>query len=113
MMRNTATYSVLAAACLLAFLSCQREQLLPDPRTPIELTAGIVGDSSPLTKGVTTDSPYGTAATAFGANTSLYMVMKSEKTSADPLYSRTMGTVAASASAVTFDTGHTRFWEDS
>jgi len=112
MMRNTATYSVLAAACLLAFLSCQREQPLPAPRTPIELTAGIVGDSSPLTKGVTTDSPYGTAATAFGAATNLYMVLKGEKTSATPLYSRTMGSVTASEAAVSFGSAYTRFWED-
>jgi len=112
MMRNTATYSVLAAACLLAFLSCERDLPLPASGTPIELTVGIVGDSSPLTKGVTTDSPYGTAATAFGAATNLYMVLKGEKTSATPLYSRTMGSVTASEAAVSFGSAYTRFWED-
>lgn len=113
-MKKFDQYIVMAASGLLVFLSCERDLPLPASGTPIELTVGIVGDPSPQTKTVvTTDAPYGTQATAFGSATSLYMVMKSEKTSASALYSRTLGTVTASAPAVAFDTGHTRFWEDS
>jgi len=102
-MRKTATYLALAAG-LAVFLSCQREPLQPVTRTPIELSAGIVGGASPQTKAVTLAN--------FSANTNLYMVLFGEKQGAANKFSRTMGTVTAGEAGVSFGSAYTRFWED-
>ncbi len=113
-------YIALAVTCMLALPACRQEEPLSTPesrsQSPIELTVGITGANSAATKTVITseDNPYGHEATTFGANTTLYMVMKSDNaTESESKYTRTMGTVAASASSVAFATGYVRFWEDS
>lgn len=127
-MLKTNKYLPLWTVCLLTLSACNSsDSLSVDPvnqdKTPIELTVGIVGEDSTtphaLTRTVTTDSPYGNAASAFSSATSLYMVMKSEHpdyptdNTKAPKYSRTIGTVAASSQNVSFASGYERYWEDS
>lgn len=133
MLKKTNKYQTLLAVCLLTLSACSTNETLTDSpidqsKTPIELSVGIVGEntSTPraLTRTVTTtDNPYGHAATAFKANTSLYMVMMSEHPdyptddSKVPLYSRSIGSVTGSTTSsfnnVTFGEGYQRYWEDS
>lgn len=127
-MLKTNKYLPLWTVCLLTLSACNSsDSLSVDPvnqsKTPIELTVGIVGEdpTTPraLTRTITTDSPYGNAASAFSSATSLYMVMKSEHpdyhtdNTKAPKYSRTIGTVAASSQNVSFASGYERYWEDS
>ena len=112
--------SALVALCMLAGLSaCRRD--VPDvpsrDKSPIELTAGIAGESAADTKSVVTvDSPFGSQAQALSKGTSLYMVMKSEKDSKDALFTRTIGfaqeTATATSNTVKFSSQFGRFWED-
>ena len=129
MLNKTNKYQTLLAVCLLTLSACSTNETLTDSpidqsKTPIELTVGIVGEntSTPraLTRTVTTDSPYGNAASAFSSATSLYMVMKSEHATDNtkvPKYTRTIGTVPGSAAEsplnVSFASGYERYWEDS
>lgn len=129
MLNKTNKYQTLLAVCLLTLSACSTNETLTDSpidqsKTPIELTVGIVGEntSTPrtLTRTVTTDSPYGNAASAFSSATSLYMVMKSEHATNNtkvPKYTRTIGTVPGSAAEsplnVSFASGYERYWEDS
>ena len=128
MLNKTNKYQTLLAVCLLTLSACSTNETLTDSpidqsKTPIELTVGIVGENTAtpraLTRTVTTDSPYGNAASAFSSATSLYMVMKSEHpdyptdNTKAPKYSRTIGTVAASSQNVSFASGYERYWEDS
>ena len=128
MLKNTNKYQTLLAVCLLTLSACSTNETLTDSpidqsKTPIELTAGIIGENAATTRGltrtVTNDSPYGSAAKAFEGNTNLYMVLKSEYggtgASQSPLYSRSMGSVTGSTAAyneVTFGDGYKRYWED-
>lgn len=129
MLNKTNKYQTLLAVCLLTLSACSTNETLTDSpidqsKTPIELTVGIVGEntSTPraLTRTVTTDSPYGNAASAFSSATSLYMVMKSEHATDNtkvPKYTRTIGTVPGSAAEsplnVSFASGYERYREDS
>ena len=129
MLKNTNKYQTLLAVCLLTLSACSTNETLTDSpidqsKTPIELTAGIIGENAATTRGltrtVTNDNPYGHAAAAFSSGTSLYMVLKSEYgvtgASQSPLYSRSMGSVTGSTAAyneVTFGDGYKRYWEDS
>lgn len=129
MLKNSKKYQTLLAVCLLTLSACSTNETLTDSpidqsKTPIELTAGIIGENAATTRGltrtVTNDSPYGSAAKAFEGNTNLYMVLKSEYggtgASQSPLYSRSMGSVTGSTAAyneVTFGDGYKRYWEDS
>ncbi len=119
----------LLAACLLTLSACSKDSTLSasdsdqqQDKTPIELTVGIAGEGGAETRGVTRTvtnaTRYGKTAAAFKDNTSLYMVMKSEKTTTptSTRYTRTMGTVTGQAtgteSAVNFTDGYKRYYED-
>ena len=130
MLRKTERYIALALGCMLICSACSSNDAasvvepepVPQVKTPIELTVGIMGEGGAATRSVTrtvtTDNPYGHSAKAFDANTNIYMVMKSEKTTAttSTRYSRTMGSVTAQATgtenAVTFADGYKRYYED-
>jgi len=130
MLKNTNKYQTLLAVCLLTLSACSTNETLTDSpidqsKTPIELTAGIIGENAATPRAqtrtvITNDSPYGSAAKAFEGNTNLYMVLKSEYggtgASQSPLYSRSMGSVTGSTAAyneVTFGDGYKHYWEDS
>jgi len=127
MLNNKNKYLIPFAVCLLTFSACDSNESLSvddEGKTPIELTTGIVGenptgDRAQTRNLVTTDNPYGHAAQAFAAGTSLYTVIKSENGTTTPLYTRTIGYAQAVASTpanstvVGFASGYNRFWEDS
>ena len=131
MLNKTNKYQTLLAVCLLTLSACSTNETLTDSpidqsKTPIELTVGIVGENTSTPRAltrtvITTDNPYGHAATAFAANTSLYMVLKSDYDGTGdaqaPLYSRSIGTVPGSGGEnplnVSFASGYQRYWEDS
>lgn len=122
MLKNTNKYQTLLAVCLLTLSACSTNETLTDSpidqsKTPIELTAGIIGENAATTRGltrtVTNDSPYGSAAAAFSKGTSLYMVIKSENgTSTTPTqYTRTIG-YAQATETTGFASSYQRYWED-
>ena len=131
MLNKTNKYQTRLAVCLLTLSACSTNETLTDSpidqsKTPIELTVGIVGENTSTPRAltrtvITTDNPYGHAATAFAANTSLYMVLKSDYDGTGdaqaPLYSRSIGTVPGSGGEnplnVSFASGYQRYWEDS
>lgn len=110
---------------MLASLSACRRDVPEDfsyaQGTLIELSSAIIGDTPSLTKSViTTDSPFGTGATALSKGTSLYLVLKSESRAdltKDALYTRTIGfsqeAETPTSNTVKFATEFGRFWEDS
>ena len=111
-----------AAVCMLMLSACSSDEALPVPdnpdKTPIELTVGVIGEPPAATRSVvTTDHPYGQDAQAFAKGTSIYMVMKSEKSDANAVYTRTIGYAQENADAantlVKFTSAYGRFWEDS
>lgn len=129
MLKNTNKYQTLLAVCLLTLSACSTNETLTDSpidqsKTPIELTAGIIGENAAtprgLTRTVTNDSPYGRLAEAFSKGTSLYMVIKSEnETSTTPTqYTRTIGyaqdaaTTPANSTTTGFASAYQRYWED-
>ena len=129
-MLKTNKYLPLWTVCLLTLSACNSsDSLSVDPvnqdKTPIELSVGIVGENTSTPRAltrtvITTDNPYGHAASAFSSATSLYMVMKSEHATDNtkvPKYTRTIGTVPGSAAEsplnVSFASGYERYWEDS
>ena len=112
------------AICLLTLSACSSNETLPDSpnhqgKTPIELSAGIVGENPTDLRAqtrtvVTTDNPYGHSAAAFGANTSLFMVIKGDNADASPSkFTRSIGTVTSGSPDVSFADGYKRYWEDS
>ena len=112
------------AICLLTLSACSSNETLPDSpnhqgKTPIELSAGIVGENPTDLRAqtrtvVTTDNPYGQSAAAFGANTSLFMVIKGDNADASASkYTRSIGAVTSGSQAVSFANGYERYWEDS
>ena len=129
MLKKTNKYQTLLAVCLLTLSACSTNETLTDSpidqsKTPIELTAGIIGENAATTRGltrtVTNDSPYGSAATAFSSGTSLYMVIKSENetSTTSTQYTRTIGyaqeTAPTPANSTTtgFASAYQRYWED-
>ena len=112
------------AICLLTLSACSSNETLPDSpnhqgKTPIELSAGIVGENPTDLRAqtrtvVTTDNPYGHSAAAFGANTSLFMVIKGDNADASASkFTRSIGAVTSGSQAVSFADGYKRYWEDS
>lgn len=112
------------AICLLTLSACSSNETLPDSpnhqgKTPIELSAGIVGENPTDLRAqtrtvVTTDNPYGHNAAAFDANTSLFMVIKGDNADESASkYTRSIGTVASGSPDVSFADGYKRYWEDS
>lgn len=127
MLKNTNKYQTLLAVCLLTLSACSTNETLTDSpidqsKTPIELTAGIIGENAATTRGltrtVTNDNPYGHAAAAFSSGTSLYMVIKSENGTSATLYNRTIGYAQDAApspensTATGFASTYKRYWED-
>jgi hypothetical protein len=122
MLKKTNKYQTLMAICLLTLSACSSNETLPDSpnhqgKTPIELSAGIVGENPTDLRAqtrtvVTTDNPYGHNAAAFDANTSLYMVIKGDKEGSTSKYTRSIGTVASGSPDVSFADGYKRYWED-
>ena len=127
MLKNTNKYQTLLAVCLLTLSACSTNETLTDSpidqsKTPIELTAGIIGENAATTRGltrtVTNDNPYGHAAAAFSSGTSLYMVIKSENVTSATLYNRTIGyaqdaaTTPANSTTTGFTSTYQRYWED-
>ena len=115
MLKKTEKYAALSALCVLTILSaCRRDEVTVAGKSPIELTAGVAGESPAVTKAVVT---HGSGAEALARGTSLYMVMKSEKNNTDALYTRTIGyaqeTATATSNTVKFASQYGRFWEDS
>ena len=124
MLKKTNKYQTLLAVCLLTLSACSSNETLPDSpnhqgKTPIELSAGIVGENPTDLRAqtrtvVTTDNPYGHNAAAFDANTSLFMVIKGDNADASASkYTRSIGTVTLGSQAVSFADGYERYWEDS
>ena len=112
------------AICLLTLSACSSNETLPDSpnhqgKTPIELSAGIVGENPTDLRAqtrtvVTTDNPYGHNAAAFDANTSLFMVIKGDNADASASkFTRSIGTVTSGSPNVSFADGYERYWEDS
>lgn len=123
----------LAALCMLMLSACTADSVpsatgsdAQEQKTPIELTVGISGERPAFTRSaftrtvVTADKPTNLAQ-PFANGTSIYMVMKSEKSTggADPMYTRTIGfaqevaTTPANSTVVKFASQYGRFWEDS
>lgn len=121
MLNKTNQYLTPIAICLLTLSACDSNDSLSvdnQGKTPIELTVGIVGenptgDRAQTRTVVTTDNPYGQSASAFGANTNLYMVIKGDKDGSASKYTRSIGTVTSGSQAVSFADGYERYWEDS
>ena len=112
------------AVCLLTLSACSTNETLTDSpnnqgKTPIELSAGIIGENPTDLRAqtrtvVTTDNPYGQSASAFGANTSLFMVIKGDNANTSAAkYTRSIGTVTSGSPEVSFADGYKRYWEDS
>ncbi len=131
MLKITEKYMALSAACMLMLSACSSDEKLSvadkeggeeTPKTPIELTVGIVGQgSSSLTRGVTrnvvTTDKDNNKALAFEKGTSLYMVIQSEDGSdANDNYTRTIGYAQTKETdyktTVDFATAYKRYWED-
>lgn len=121
MLNKTNQYLTPIAVSLLMLAACDSNDSLSvdnQGKTPIELTVGIVGenptgDRAQTRTVVTTDNPYGQSASAFGANTSLYMVIKGDKDGSASKYTRSIGTVTSGSPDVSFADGYKRYWEDS
>ncbi len=124
MLKKTNKYQTLLAVCLLTLSACSSNETLPDSpnhqgKTPIELSAGIVGENPTDLRAqtrdvVTTDNPYGHNAAAFDANTSLFMVIKGDNADASASkFTRSIGTVTSGSPDVSFADGYERYWEDS
>lgn len=127
MLKNTNKYQTLLAVCLLTLSACSTNETLTDSpidqsKTPIELTAGIIGENAATPRAqtrtvITNDNPYGSAATAFSSGTSLYMVIKSEN-GGTTKFTRTIGyaqeTAPTPANSTTtgFASAYQRYWED-
>lgn len=93
---------------MLALVSACRRSEMPEPgKSPIELTAGVAGDTPAVTKAILSTG----TGSSFESGTSLYMVLMSEKDNQNPLFSRTIG--FTEASVVRFASAYGRFWEDS
>ena len=122
MLNKTNQYLTPIAVSLLMFAACDSNDSLSvdnQGKTPIELTVGIVGENPSDLRAqtrtvVTTDNPYGHSAAAFGANTSLFMVIKGDNADASASkYTRSIGAVTSGSQAVSFADGYERYWEDS
>lgn len=120
MLKKANKYIALSTVCVLTISACSTDEGLSasdnQNKTPIELSAGVVGES-PATQHVATRTTVtsGTGS-AFSKTTSVYMVLRSD--SADVAgktkYTRTIGYLQGSSSkAIQFTSGFARYWEDS
>ena len=123
MLKKANKYIVLSAVCMLTLSACSTDEGLStsedQDKTPIELSAGVVGESPATQRAATraTVTTNATKAQPFGAGTSVYMVLKSEKANAGAVYTRTIGYLQGSdtgtSNDIHFASVYGRFWEDS
>lgn len=128
MLKKANKYIALSTVCMLTISACSTDEGLSasdnQDKTPIELSAGVVGES-PATQHAatrTTVTSNETNAKPFTGGTSVYMVLKSENSAdatADALYTRTIGYIEGNSSTtatnndIKFASGYNRYWEDS
>ena len=109
-------------SCLWLLTACSEETAVPDPivgdKTPITLSVGGADTVSILKRAITQD-PAVAHRGQLPAGTALFMVMKSEKAEATPLYTVTKGTTEApdgeKVNRVSFgesNSGFVRYWDD-
>ena len=121
MLKKANKYIALSAVCMLTISACSTDEGLSafddQDKTPIELSAGVVGESPATQRAATRAMVTSGTGSAFSKTTSVYMVLKSENrdnTSAPALYTRTIGYLEGSSSnAIKYANGFNRYWEDS
>ena len=121
MLKKANKYIALSTVCVLTISACSTDEGLSasdnQDKTPIELSAGVVGESPATQHAATRTTVTSGTGSAFSKTTSVYMVLKSENSNntSDPaLYARTIGYLEGSSSnAIQFTSGFARYWEDS
>ena len=106
-------------SCLWLLTACSEETAVPDPivgdKTPITLSVGGA-DIVATGKRAITQDPAVANRGQLPAGTALFMVMKSEKAEATPLYTVTKGITdapdAEKVNPVQFGEGYMRYWDD-
>ena len=121
MLKKANKYIALSTVCVLTISACSTDEGLSASdnqyKTPIELSAGVVGESPATQHAATRTTVTSGTGSAFSKTTSVYMVLKSENrdnTSAPALYARTIGYLqGGSSTSIKFASGYNRYWEDS
>lgn len=126
MLKKANKYIALSAVCMLTISACSTDEGLSasdnQDKTPIELSAGVVGGSPATQHAATRTTVTSGTGSAFSKTTSVYMVLKSENSAdatADALYTRTIGYIEGNSSStatnndIKFASGYNRYWEDS
>ena len=126
MLKKANKYIALSTVCMLTISACSTDEGLSasdnQNKTPIELSAGVVGESPATQHAATRTTVTSGTGSAFSKTTSVYMVLKSENSAdatADALYTRTIGYIEGNSSTtatnndVKFASGYNRYWEDS
>ena len=116
MLKKANKYIALSAVCMLTISACSTDEGLSasdnQDKTPIELSAGVVGESPATQHAATRTTVTSGTGSAFSKTTSVYMVLKSENSNntSDPaLYARTIGYLQGSSSkAIQFTSGFAR-----
>ena len=126
MLKKANKYIALSTVCVLTISACSTDEGLSasdnQDKTPIELSAGVVGESPATQHAATRTTVTSGTGSAFSKTTSVYMVLKSENSAdatADALYTRTIGYIEGNSSTtatnndIKFASGYNRYWEDS
>lgn len=126
MLKKANKYIALSTVCMLTVSACSTDEGLSasdnQDKTPIELSAGVVGESPATQHAATRTTVTSGTGSAFSKTTSVYMVLKSENSAdatADALYTRTIGYIEGNSSStatnndIKFASGYNRYWEDS
>ena len=126
MLKKANKYIALSTVCMLTISACSTDEGLSasdnQNKTPIELSAGVVGESPATQHAATRTTVTSGTGSAFSKTTSVYMVLKSENSAdatADTLYTRTIGYIEGNSSTtatnndIKFASGYNRYWEDS
>ena len=121
MLKKANKYIALSSVCMLTISACSTDKGLSafddQDKTPIELSAGVVGESPATQHAATRAMVTSGTGSAFSKTTSVYMVLKSENSNntSDPaLYARTIGYLqGGSSTSIKFASGYNRYWEDS
>ena len=126
MLKKANKYIALSTVCVLTISACSTDEGLSasdnQDKTPIELSAGVVGESPATQHAATRTTVTSGTGSAFSKTTSVYMVLKSENSAdatADALYTRTIGYIEGNSSGtatnndIKFASGYNRYWEDS
>lgn len=121
MLKKANKYIALSTVCMLTISACSTDEGLSasdnQNKTPIELSAGVVGERPATQHAATRTTVTSGTGSAFSKTTSVYMVLKSENSNntSDPaLFTRTIGYLQGSSStSIKFASGYNRYWEDS